>query len=208
MKKVIFIGVVLMVQLQCAIAQNQPFVGRILYKNTFISPTGVDITPQIATIMGTELDFYISGKNYKSMINSKMMSLNLYKGNTNHYYVVFPNNTGQKIDASIFADTVLSVTHLDTDTLILGRKCKAIFVKTKEDSNIYFYDPTLFVNKADYTNHKYGNWYRYLQETNGALPIKYVFKTKYFTWYAEPIKIETMKLSDKDFELSPDLKIK
>ena len=206
--KLVLIFLLQILQLQFVTAQNKDFVGRILYKNMFFTPTGVDITAKVSPAMGAEQDYYINAHNYKSVLNGAAMLMQLYNGETNKYFVVLPNKTAQEIDGSTVSDSVLNVQHLKTDTLILGRKCKAIVVSTVGSITTYFYDPTLKVNKENFKMHEYGNWNRYLQESNGALPIKYTVNTKMFTWDAEAIKIEEMNLVDKDFELSSDIKVK
>ena len=80
-------------------------------------------------------------------------------------------------------------------------------MKTGQTETYYYYDPNLKVNKDNFKKHEFGQWNRFLQESNGALPVKYIVKTNLFTWDAEATKIESMNLTDKDFELGSDIKI-
>ena len=208
MKKALLILLISIIQLNFLTAQNKDFVGRILYKNVFFTPTGVNITAKVSPALGAEQDYYTNANNYKSVLNGSAMFMQLYSGLTNKYYIVLPNKTAQEIDGSTVSDSVINVQHVKSDTLILGRKCKTFVMTTLQSVTTYFYDPTLKVNKENFKMHEYGNWNRYLQESNGALPIKYTVKTKMFTWDAEAIKIEEMNLVDKDFELSSDIIIK
>jgi hypothetical protein len=208
MKKVILFVCVLVVQLNFINAQIKEFEGRILYKNNFFTPKGFDITTTVSTSLGMVQDYYISGNNYKSILNGTAMTMQLYIGKTNKYYMVLPNKTAQEIDGSTVSDSVISVQHINTDTLILGRKCSTIVITARLSTTTYYYDPTLKVNHERFKNHEYGNWNRYMEETEGALPIKYTIKMELYTWNAEAIKIENLKLTDKDFELSSDIKMK
>lgn len=209
MKNTLLVFTILLSQLTTSTAQNKNFIGRILYKNAFTTPTGVDLTAQLSGVMGAEQDYYINENNYKSVLNGSAITMQLFNGATNKYYMILPNKTAQEIDATIVSDSVLSVEHIKAaDTLILGRKCPSVVIKTAESLTIYFYDPTLKVDKVPFNKHEFGNWNRYLQESNGALPIKYISQSKMFTWTAEAIKIEEKALTDKDFELGNDIKIK
>lgn len=105
-------------------------------------------------------------------------------------------------------DSILSIVHGTKDTIILGRTCKSIVITETKATTTYYYDPTLKVNKDNFKKHDLGNYNRYLQEANGALPIKYIVTNKMFIWDAEATKIEEMALTDKDFELSDDIKVK
>ncbi len=208
MKKIGLIIAAFCLCLNTNYAQNKDFVGRILYKNTFFAPNGTDITKMVVPALGAEQDYYTNATNYKSVMNGSAMTMQLYIGKTNKSYIVLPNKTATETDASTNTDKVLSVTHSKTDTLILGRKCKSVVIKTEQTATIYFYDPTLKVNKDNFAKHNYGNWNRLLTETNGALPVKYITTIPQFTWDAEAIKIEEMTLTDKDFELGADVTVK
>lgn len=208
MQKKLFVLLISIIQLNLVAAQNKDFVGRILYKNTFFTPDGVNRTKEIAVALGAEQDYYISGANYKSICNGMRLTMQLYNGKTNKYYIVLPDKTATVFDGSTVSDSVLSVTHGKTDTLILGRKCKSVVINTVQSMTTYYYDPSVKVNKDDYKKHEFGNWNRFLQESNGALPIKYIVVNQMFTWDAEATKIESLTLSDKDFELGADIMVK
>jgi hypothetical protein len=208
MLKKLFVLLISVIQLNLIIAQNKDFVGRILYKNTFLSPKGVDITSKVAGVLGAEQDYYINGRDYKSVCNGTAITMQVYKNESNKYYMILPNKTAQVMDGSGKADSILSITHVKTDTLILGRKCKSVVVKESKTTTTYFYDSTLTINKDNFKKHNLGNFNRYLQESNGALPIKYIVVSQAFTWDAEATKIEELKLTDKDFELGADIQIK
>ena len=208
MLKMLFVLLISIVQLNLVTAQNKDFAGRILYKNTFLSPKGVDITSKVASVLGAEQDYYINGRDYKSVCNGTAITMQVYKNESNKYYMILPNKTAQVMDGSGKADSILSITHVKTDTLILGRKCKSVVVKESKTTTTYFYDPTLKINKDNFKKHNLGNFNRYLQESNGALPIKYIVVSQAFTWDAEATKIEELKLTDKDFELGADIQIK
>ena len=79
MQKKLFVLLISIIQLNLVTAQNKDFVGRILYKNTFFSPTGVDITPQAAVVIDAEQNYYINGRDYKSIYNGTAINMQLFK---------------------------------------------------------------------------------------------------------------------------------
>jgi hypothetical protein len=207
MIKIILIFLFLLIQLNFSTAQKAEFVGNIVYQNKFYSPDLQDITPQLSPILGAFQNYSINPNNYKSIMNGGVIVSQFYIGKTNKYYVVKADKTAQELDAAIATDSILKITHGNLDTLISGRICKKLAILTTESNTIYFYDPNLKVNKTNFKNHNFGNWNRYLQESNGALPINYIFESKMFIWESQAIKIEPKILTDQDFELNDDWKI-
>ena len=207
MRNLFFTFVISIIASNLLLSQNTYFVGHIVYKNMFFTPTGIDITDKLSEMMGKEQNYYIKSNNYKSVFNGSAMSMQLYNGFENKCYIIFPNKTGQEIDASVVSDSILSIEHISEDTLLLGRKCKKLVIKSSQSITIYYYDPNLQVDKKQYIKHEFGNWNRYLEETNGALPIKYVVKNSIFIWDSEAVKIEEMNLMDSDFKLSGEIKL-
>lgn len=207
MRNLFFTFVISIITSNLLLSQNTYFVGHIVYKNAFFTPKGEDITREFSAIIGKEQDYYIKSNNYKFVFNSPTMSMQLYNGLTNKCYIIFPDKTGQEIDASVVSDSALSIEHLSEDTLLLGRKCKKLVMKSSQSTAIYYYDPTLRIDKDLYVKHEFASWNRYLAETGGALAIKYIVKNSLFTWDSEAVKIEEMDLMDSDFELSSEVQL-
>jgi hypothetical protein len=189
-----------------AIAQN--FEGRILYKNSFFLPNGQDITASASKIMGTEQDYYINARHYKSIMNGQMMTMQLYRSDENKYYSVDGNNIAKSYDGSAETGEILKVEQLDGTFDILGRKCKGVVLIKDSSKTTYYYDETLKVDIETFAKHKFGNWIDYLKASGGALPLAFTVENPQYVWKAEAIKVEPMKLEDSAFNLPQGAKIK
>jgi hypothetical protein len=189
-----------------AVAQN--FEGRILYKNSFFLPNGQDITASATKMMGTEQDYYINAKHYKSLMNGQMMTMQLYRSDENKYYIVDGNNTAQSFEGSTESGKITKVEKLDGTFDILGRKCKGIVLTGTTSKTTYYYDESMKVNIDTFSKHKFGNWIDYLQASGGALPLAFIVENPQFTWKSEAVKVKTMTLEDSEFTLPKGVKMK
>ncbi|OIN58447.1 hypothetical protein [Arsenicibacter rosenii] len=189
-----------------AVAQN--FEGRILYKNSFYLPNGQDVTASATRMMGTEQDYYINAKHYKSLMNGQMMTMQLYRSDENKYYSVDGNNTAQSFDGSTESGKITKVEKLDGTFDVLGRKCKGVVLISNTSKTTYYYDESMKVNIATFSKHKFGNWIDYLQASGGALPLAFIVENPQYTWKSEAVKVEPMKLDDSAFTLPKGVKMK
>ncbi|OJW73825.1 MAG: hypothetical protein BGO59_17420 [Spirosoma sp. 48-14] len=189
-----------------AIAQY--FEGRILYKNSFFLPNGQDITASAAKMMGTEQDYYINAKHYKSLMNGQMITMQLYRSDENKYYSVDGNNTAQSFDGSTESGKITKVETLEGTFDVLGRKCKGVVLTGNSSKTTYYYDESMKVNIETFSKHKFGNWIDYLQASNGALPLAFIIENPQYTWKSEAVKVEPKKLDDSEFTLPKGVKMK
>jgi len=182
-------------------SQEIPFAGRILHKNTYFTPRGLDITDQLAVSMGKEQDYYINALNYLSICNGAVVESQLYNNATNTRCTIAPNKRAFAKDAATIDDELIGVKHTPVDTLIQGRKCKKPIISNSYSETIYYYDPTVWVAVAPFEKHRYGNSATILKETGGALPIRRVYKSTAFTMISEAVAIEPMELGEDIFVL-------
>ena len=68
----------------------------------------------------------------------------------------------------------------------------------------YYYNANLSVDPKLFVNHKYGNWYDYLSNSN-ALPLKSVIETPQFTMESVATEVNPMKLDLHTFEIPQDI---
>jgi hypothetical protein len=205
MKKGVFLIILSCITLT-AIAQN--FEGRILYKNSFYLPNGQDVTTSATKMMGTEQDYYINSKHYKSLMNGQMMAMQLYRSDENKYYSVDGNNTAQSYDGSAETGKITKVEKLDGTFDIMGRKCKGIVLTGSASKTTYYYDESMKVDIKTFSKHKFGNWIDYLEASGGSLPLAFIVENSQYTWKSEAVKVEPMKLDDSDFTLPKGVKMK
>jgi hypothetical protein len=185
------------------------FTGKIIYKYQFTDAKGNDITGAMAEFTGKEQHYFINGRNYKAY-DEKGNLQQLYNSDSNSYYQIAKNKSGQKIDASIPTSKIFTLNKLDIKEEIAGYTCSAIEVITDDATTTYFYTPSVKVSPAVYQKHNFGEWNKVLQATDGALPLKFKMINKKMgsiVWVSTAIQISKQKLPDNLFELPADIKI-
>ena len=204
----LFILSVLLLLLTPSYTINEPFIGRIDYKNSFTDLRGTDISSRLSPILGSENAYFINDRNYKASDENKNL-LYLYKGETNTYYSINKNKRAQKIDASKTDNGKYVVTKLQRQEKVAGYLCNSIRVEKDTISIVYFYSPLIRVNSSNFAQHNFGQWNKYLAATNGALPLKFILTDQKigFIWTSVAAQISKEKLTALDFELSRDIKV-
>ncbi|GAB3586943.1 hypothetical protein GCM10027345_37160 [Hymenobacter daeguensis] len=174
------------------------FSGKIVYRNSFTTLAGQDITDKIAPIMGSENLYYISGENYKSYTEKKQL-LELYTAKTNqmHYFI---NGQPSIVDAATNTPGAV-VKPLSDKATIAGYACQSLQIDTNGNTTVYYFSPKLRVNQELYKKHLAGNWYSFLQASNGALPLKFVMtdRKQGFVMTCEATSVQAMALADNEF---------
>ncbi|AII54179.1 hypothetical protein [Hymenobacter sp. APR13] len=200
MKKLLLAGAFLLCILTMA-AIGPWFSGKIVYRNSFATLAGQDITDKLGPVLGYENLYYISGNNYKSYTDKKQL-LQLYKGDTN-LSTFFLNGKGTITNADKGGSDVV-VKHLKETAVIAGYECQTLQVDSDGNSIVYYFSPKLRVDPEHYAKHQMGNWYTYLKASNGALPLKFVFagRTEGYTMTCEATSVEAMSLAAGEFEES------
>lgn len=191
-----------------AFKSNEDFFnGKILYKYTFTDLQGNDINSKLVPYLGSEQHYFIDNKNYKSLNQNKLQQL--YNSDTNNYYFFTDNNTAQKFDASKATSEKFNVTRLNKTEKVAGYDCKAIQIETDEAVTIYFYSPQIKTDKKVFARHSFGEWNKYLEETDGALALKYIMTNKKYgyIWTSTAIEISKLRLTAKDFSLPEKVQV-
>lgn len=161
--------------------QDSSFVGRIIYDFSFTSTeTGLDITSDVSPFLGSKQHFYIDGCNYKSY-NQDGILTQLYNCGTNNYYYVNPSTQEViEVDAKERLSNLQHIQHLPVEETVLGFTCKKVKIFTDKDTTTYWYSSAIKVPYENFKDHHYGHWAAYLVETKGALPLKYISRSKLY----------------------------
>ena len=181
-------------------ADKAAFSGVIIYKNTFTTLQGQDISDKLAPYLGAENHYYISGNNYKTY-NERRQLIQLYTGATNQYVFFKDGLVVQQLDAAKPTATDVKITPLPETITILGHACQALQVVADGVTTMYFYAPDLKVQPADYRQHLMGDWAAYLRATQGSLALKYITinpKVGYVIT-SEATSVRPLKLTAADF---------
>jgi gamma-glutamylcyclotransferase (GGCT)/AIG2-like uncharacterized protein YtfP len=185
------------------------FTGKLVYQYQFTDLTGNDITDKVAPYVGKEQHYFINEQNYKAYDEQENM-VQLYHSSTNTYYAVDKTKRAQKIDASTLTSQKYTVKTLEIKETVAGYECKAMEVETDNGSIIYYYSPQIRVDSKVFSKHNYGEWNKYLEASNGALPLKYVMTNpkQGFVWIATVKQVEKLSLKAQDFELPKEVQVK
>jgi hypothetical protein len=134
----------------------------------------------------------------------------LYHSSSNTYYSVDKTKTATKIDAATLTSQKYAVRPLKEKKIIAGYECKAIEVETDNGSVIYYYSSDISVDPKVFSRHNFGEWNKYLEASNGALPLKYVMTNSKqgFIWIATVKQVQRLSLTTKDFELPQEVQVK
>ena len=185
-------------------AQN--FEGEIIYANTYKSKSMMVSDEQLTSMMGTKQDYFLKGSEYKSVMNGKLVEWQLYNSKENKLYNKVGNTeTVYWNDAAVNDDEVQKAELHKEATTILGYKCDELVLTCKSGIQKYYFNSKLGIDAKMYVNHKYGNWYAYLQKAN-AVPLKMIIDTEQFSVESVATEIKAGKLDDKVFVLAPGTK--
>ena len=148
----------------------------------------------------------MKGAEYKSVMNGKLVEWQMYVSKDNKLY----NKMGSSAtvywnDAAVNEDEVSKVELHKEVVTILGYKCDELVLTCKSGVQKYYFNSKLGIDSRLFVNHKFGNWYAYLQKAN-AVPLKIVIDSPQFSMESVATEIKPGKLDDKLFVLAPGTK--
>jgi len=185
---------------------GQYFEGKITYSNTYKNKNPKMTDQQWLSMMGGIQEYYIKGGNYKSVTNGTLMQWQLYVNSENKLYSKMSNSeTVFWNDGLTNPDSIISVELNKNVIEILGYKCDELILTCKSGIQKYYFNSTLKVDVSLFENHKFGNWYDFLKESN-SLPLKMLIDNAQFTMENIATEVKEMKLNDKDFQLPKNIK--
>jgi hypothetical protein len=185
---------------------GQNFEGKITYSNTYKNKNPQMTDQQWLSMMGGTQEYYIKGGNYKSVTNGTLMQWQLYVNSENKLYSKMSNSeTVFWNDGLTNPDSLISVKLNKNVIKILGYECDELILTCKSGIQKYYFNSTLKVDVSLFENHKFGNWYDFLKESN-SLPLKMIIDNAQFTMENIATEVKEMKLNEKDFQLPENTK--
>ena len=179
----------------------QSFEGEIVYSNIIKTKTPQMTDAQWTQMLGARQKYYIKGGSYKSVTNGTMAQWQLYVNKDNKLYSKMSNSeTVLWNDASVNAEVILKSEIKKNVEIILGYSCDELTLTCKSGVQKYYYSSKLPVDAKLFENHKYGNWYEFLKNSN-AMMLKCMLETPQFVIESTAQEIKPMKLDDRLFSL-------
>lgn len=189
-------------------AFSQYFEGKIVYENAFLSKSKSLTVGQLSALIGTKLEYFIRGGNYKTISNSQTVDVQLYDYKTNRIYNKKPSSdTLYWFNAKINTDTVVTYRFEKNADTVLGYNCDALILQTRTGNTTLYYSDSFKINNSIYKNHSYENW-SFFTSKSGALPLKIVIENSVFRMESIAVEIERLKLQDDFFAIDIKTPIK
>ena len=186
------------------------FSGKIIYENTFVNSKNQDITKDMSSFFGKENIYFINDSNYRAY-NENNELMYLYNSSANAYFDCdTKEKTAEKINAETVTSKKIKVKIVSDSDTICGFVCSCVEIKTESGTTKYFFTPLISVDKKYYSKHNYGEWNSCLDATNGAVPLKIVYKDKEkgYTWTSKAKEVTNLIIQQKDFELPKEITLK
>lgn len=183
------------------LAFGQSFEGKITYENSYESKTKGLTNEQLNSLMGTVQEYIIDKGYYKNIFNGKLNQFQIYRSDDNKFYSKFSiKNILYWSNGDIEGEKIIDLKITKDKEIVLGVKCDEIVMKTSQSIYKYYYSSKYPIDPNHYTNHLFGNWYTYV-ENSKSIPLKIVMDTPEFKSTSTAIKIEEFKVKKEIFEL-------
>lgn len=197
----------LIVLLSFSALHAQNFEGEIMYNVSYTVKKPGFTSEQLQKTLGTTKRYFIKNGDYKSVTNGTGNAFQLYVSKENKVYTKFgTTNVYLWEDARYNADKVTKTELNKNVTQVLDYKCDEVILTTTAGMQHYYYSDNFKVDTAAFINAKFGNWYDFVSKS-GALPLKIIVETEYYTMEATAVKVEAKKLTIEEFTLPADAKV-
>jgi hypothetical protein len=198
--------VFLLITLSTLTVFGQNFEGQITYSNTYKSQNTKMTGQQWQKMMGDTQNYSIKNGNYKAISNGSMFQWLIYVNSENMLYTKMANSEiALWNDGMVNADTVLNVVVNKNVINILGYDCDELILTCKSGIQKYYFNTSLKVDISLFENHKFGNWYAFLKESN-SLPLKMIVSNPQFIMESIATEVKEMKINESDLQLPENLK--
>ena len=186
----------------------QSFEGEIIYSNTYKSKLPQLSNQQLSDMIGKTQEYDIKGGEYKSVINGKIISWQLYINKENRLYnKMASSDTLQWYNGTKNTDLVLKSEINKGVTKILGYACDELILTCQSGVQKYYFNTKLSVDPESYKKHQFGNWNTIMALCH-SLPLKYIIENKQFIIESEAIEIKPQTLDPVMFTIPPGSKAK
>jgi hypothetical protein len=185
---------------------GQTFEGKVVYKNSYKSKMPNITDEQFTSMMGSTQEYYIKDGDYKSVANGSFFQWQLYINKDNKLFSKMKNSeTLLWNDGGTNPDEVIKTEINKGVTEILGYKCDELILTCKSGIQKYYFNSNLSVDKKLFSNHKFGNWFDFLSNSN-SLPLKLIIDNGQFSLESIATEVAVMKLEKTFFELPANSK--
>ena len=185
---------------------GQNFEGKITYSNTYKSQNPKMTDQQWQSMMGGTQEYSIKNGDYKSVTNGTVMQWQLYVNSENRLYSKMSNSeTALWNDGLTNTDSILNAELNKNAINILGYDCDELILTCKSGIQKYYFNASLKVNVNLFENHKFGNWYAFLKESN-SLPLKMIVSNDQFTLESIATEVTEMKIKESELKLAENQK--
>lgn len=160
---------------------GQSFEGKIVYRHSLKSKLPKISDEQLTSLMGSKQEYFIKGGNYKTVSNGTSLLWQVYIKRENKLYNKFSHSEAILwYDGGNLENPITEIVHNKNIVEILGYKCDELILKSKDQTETYYFNSKLGVDVALYSKHLLGNWYDYLKVAK-ALPLKIILDSQQFT---------------------------
>lgn len=185
-------------------SQSKTFEGYIIYRYSYFSPEGEDITEKMLLENDSVQHYYINGENYISFGQNQNFQ-QLYNSKTNRYFYPREGNI-MYLDAASSSGQKPEFKDMPGEKTIMGKVCKGIEMTSGEKSTIYFYSEDIRVDPEPFAKHNLGGFGPYLNESGGCLSLEIISKNKDYTMIMTAEFVQEIDLPEDGFDIDYILK--
>ena len=186
---------------------GQSFEGRVTYETAYKSKIP-NVTDALFTeMMGKSQEYNLKDGNYRTTSNGTFLQWQLYVNKDNKLYTKFSNSASILWnDGAVNPDSVLK-TEFNKEVIdILGYTCDELILTCTSGIQKYYFNSKLKIDPKPFANHKFGNWYQYLSQSQ-AVPLKMILDNVQFSVVIVATAIQPQRMDDQLFALPPDAKL-
>lgn len=181
----------------------QPFEGVITYRVSYSSKVPTVTSEQLARVLGTSQTYSIKGGRYRNDQDGLLMNSQVYDPSTNRLYnKTSQSNTWFWRDGGQDTDTLLSSTLRRDSTTVLGIRCHALVMRTRQGTQTVFYaaDGRFAYDVRAYRRHRFGLFSTTARLT-GCVPLRIVNDVRELRIELTAESIEPRALTEAHFAL-------
>ena len=186
---------------------GQSFEGRVTYETAYKSKIP-NVTDALFTeMMGKSQEYNLKDGNYRTTSNGTFLQWQLYVNKDNKLYTKFSNSASILWnDGAVNPDSVLK-TEFNKEVIdILGYTCDELILTCTSGIQKYYFNSKLKIDPKPFANHKFGNWYQYLSQSQ-AVPLKMILDNVQFSVVIVATAIQPQRIDDQLFALPADAKL-
>ncbi|MBK7038038.1 MAG: hypothetical protein KBF42_02110 [Chitinophagales bacterium] len=180
---------------------KKEFEGKIIYLTKLESKSTKFTTDEFQSFFGDTMTLYIKNGNYRMSYSGKDVKDIYYINKDNNQYTL-----RHGIDTLYVGDCSMEEKHLKSTKIkenaefILQRQCDLLINETEDWKTFYWFDPSLYINPDNFTNHEFGHVNTYYSKARSPW-LKYKYEGRSYNLSHQAIYISEEKINDDTFEL-------